>query len=114
MESRFVSIIALAGALALPITATAAGTSPTPSSPPSSASAGSSSLLKSLDTNNDGSVSRDEAKKSTDIDKRFGQLDLDRDGKLSQAELNAVSSPAAGGTPPKGSMSGSTTPSTPK
>ena len=112
MESRFISIIALAGALALPFAATAAGTSSTPSSPPSEASASSSSVLKSLDTNHDGFVSRDEAKKSTDIDKRFGQLDLDRDGKLSQAELNAAGSPAAGGTPPKGSMS--STPSTPR
>ena len=113
MESRFISIMALAGALALPLAATAQGTSPTPSSPPSSSSAGSASVLKSLDTNNDGFVSRDEAKKSTDIDKQFSQLDLDRDGKLSQAELNTAGSPAAGGTPPKASMGGST-PSTPK
>ena len=111
MDSRFISIIALAGALALPLTATAQGTSSTPSRPPSSASADSSSLLKSLDTNNDGFVSRDEAKKSTDIDKRFSQLDLDRDGKLSQSELNTASSPAAGGTPPGGSMGSSSTPS---
>ena len=112
MESRFISIIALAGALALPFAATAAGTSSTPSGPPSSASAGSSSTLKALDSNNDGFVSRDEAKKSPDIDKRFSQLDLDRNGKLSQAELNAAGSPAAGGTPPKGSMGSA--PSTPR
>ena len=99
----------------IPFAATAAGTSSTPNSPPATASAGSSSVLKSLDTNNDGFVSRDEAKKSTDIDKRFSQLDLDRDGKLSQAELNTASSPAAGGTPPKGSMSSTpSSPSTPK
>jgi len=119
METRFTSIVALAAALALPLGAAAADTAPSSSAPKASSpgspqtSAG-MSPFKALDTNNDGFISRDEAKSSGALDKRFSELDLDRDGKLSQTELNAAGSPAAGGARPGSSVGGSSTPSTPK
>jgi hypothetical protein len=110
MESRFISIIALAGTLALPFAASAADTPPasptapkastSPSSPPPTTAGAASSSFKALDSNKDGFISRDEAKSSDALNKRFSQLDLDRDGKLSQTEMNAVGSPAAGGSQP--------------
>jgi Ca2+-binding EF-hand superfamily protein len=67
--------------------------------------------FKALDANNDGSISRDEAKSSDALSRRFNELDLNRDGKLSESELNAAGSPAAGGSRP-GSMG--TAPAVPK
>jgi len=98
--------VAVAAAFALPVAATAASHSAprspaatSPSSPGGAAGNGSSvSSMKRLDTNNDGSVSREEAKKDTNISKRFKELDKDNDGKLSATELSAAQAPAAGGS----------------
>lgn len=42
-----------------------------------------------LDTNGDGSISKDEAKADADITANFDQLDTDKNGSLSDAELKA-------------------------
>ena len=49
----------------------------------------SASMFKELDRDKDGQVSKDEAKRSADVQARFDQLDSDRDGKVSMTEWNA-------------------------
>jgi len=46
-------------------------------------------LLDSLDTDGDGSVSRDEAKRNPAIAARFDQIDANKDGRLSRDEIKA-------------------------
>lgn len=47
-------------------------------------------LFKELDTDKDGQVTRDEAKRSADATARFGEIDSNRDGRLSPAEWKAA------------------------
>ena len=66
-----------------------------PGSPPSTKQfGGKASGSVRLDTNSDGYVSREEAKASAEISKRFNDLDKDGDGKLSTKELGT----SAGGS----------------
>lgn len=46
-------------------------------------------IFLQLDTNKDGFVERDEARRSADTTARFEELDIDHDGRLSPAELKA-------------------------
>ena len=116
MSIRFTNIIALAVACALPLSVHAQGTTtpsapaPSMSTPPSSMAPGTplsdpftGKSFSSVDTNGDGFISREEAAKAQGFVGRFEELDKDGDGKLSQAEINAVGAPAAGGP---GSTSG--------
>ena len=59
--------------------------------------------MKRLDTDKDGSVSRDEAKKDSNVSKRFKELDKNNDGKLSATELGSAQATGAGGSSTKGS-----------
>lgn len=105
MQSRLITAVALTAAVALPAGVMAADTPSSPSkAAPSKAPAAAMPPVDVLDTNKDGFISLEEAKKSATISKRFKELDLDRDGKLSQTELKALNSPAAG-SPGKGSSS---------
>ena len=110
MSIRFTNIIALAAACALPLSVHAQGTTtpsapaPSMSTPPSSMAPGTplsdpftGKSFSSVDTNGDGFISREEAAKAQGFVGRFEELDKDGDGKLSQAEINAVGAPAAGG-----------------
>lgn len=98
--------VAVAAAFAMPFAATAAShkapgspAATSPSSPGGAAgNGGSVSSMKQLDTNNDGSVSREEAKKDANISRRFKELDKDNDGKLSATELSAAQATGAGGS----------------
>lgn len=107
MQSRLITAIALTAAVALPAGAMAAATPSSPSGTPSKAPGASAPPFEQLDTNKDGFISLEEAKKSATISQRFKDLDLDRDGKLSRSEMEALSSPAAG-SPDRGG--GSSTP----
>jgi hypothetical protein len=111
MNTRFISIMALAAACALPLSARAQQEAPVspavkpessmrPSGPLSDPLSGKS--FSAVDTNGDGFISREEAARAQGFVGRFEDLDLDRDGKLSQAEINAVAAPAAG-SPASGS-----------
>lgn len=46
-------------------------------------------MFKELDQNKDGQVSKDEAKRSADVQTRFDDLDKDSDGKISMTEWNS-------------------------
>ncbi len=46
--------------------------------------------MKSADANGDGLLDKEEAKAFPRLAKRFDQIDTDKDGKLSPAELEAV------------------------
>jgi hypothetical protein len=72
-------------------------------------SAGPSSGSMQLDRNSDGYVTREEAKTSSEVSRRFNDLDKDGDGKLSTKELSAGS---RGGSTERGSGGGSKEPKT--
>ncbi|MDG2532727.1 EF-hand domain-containing protein [Sphingomonas sp. HITSZ_GF] len=57
--------------------------------PPQPPRPGGMAMLDRLDTNKDGVITRDEF--SADVARRFAKLDADKDGKVSQAELQAAS-----------------------
>ncbi len=46
--------------------------------------------FQSLDKNHDGQISRDEAKKSSEVRKNFDRADVNKDGKLDAAEFSAL------------------------
>ena len=92
---------AIASALILPCAALAQSSKARPQ-----AEATSSKLLQRLDRNNDGFVTRDEAKDATELQGRFVELDTNNDGKISEAEMRAIDgerSSAAGRTAGAGS-----------
>jgi Ca2+-binding EF-hand superfamily protein len=81
----------IAAVFALPVAAYAGGdkASSTSSTASASASSDGSAMFKDLDKNNDGFISREEAKGSPH-EKAFDQLDKNRDGKLSREEHAAA------------------------
>ncbi len=80
--------------------------------PPTDTPAGNNFTFRSLDANKDGAVSRDEAKNSAELAKRFSELDRDGDGKLSPQEFGALGGSATtgamGSSPSSSPMSGAT------
>lgn len=110
--------VAVAAAFAMPVYAQssnpatprgaqspAAGAPARSESPPRDTAAGSSMTFKSIDANKDGHVSRDEAKNSNELNRRFSELDRDGDGKLSAQELSGFgnSAPSTTGSGASGS-----------
>lgn len=71
---------------------------------------GSSALFNRLDKNNDGFVSRDEARDATELQGRFAELDKDNDGKISANEMRGIDNDhGATGTTGSGTKGGSST-----
>jgi hypothetical protein len=55
--------------------------------------------FQKLDTNHDGQISMDEARKSPEVSKMFGEADANRDGKLDSSEFSALESNSESNTP---------------
>jgi hypothetical protein len=107
MNLKTLIALAVAGAFAVPIAASAADDSlmvaqagGTGSASGSAASGGAGDYAGNrmephprgfdrLDTNHDGYVSRDEASHANELNTRFSEMDRDNDGKLSRQEYNA-------------------------
>jgi len=68
--------------------------------------------FSAMDRNNDGYISREEAREAT-WNNRFSELDKDNDGRISQSEFNAMGASTTGGmggsVGPGGTQSGSST-----
>lgn len=117
--------LAIAAAFALPALAQTSGRTTTdpkdsnPAAPPASlgkdaAAAGATAgSFGAMDRNNDGYISRDEAKDSS-WNSRFSELDKDNDNRVSQSEFAAMQTPASGasrsGASTTGGMGGSVGP----
>ena len=69
--------------------APAASGTPAPATTPGPAATGAQAapIFEQLDSNRDGFVTKEEAKRSADVTARFKALDADRDGKISAAEF---------------------------
>lgn len=91
MKLKTVLALVVAGALASPLAMAGGGNkaSAGASSGASSSDGGAEAMFKALDKNNDGVVTREEAK-GTPHDKDFAKLDKNRDGKLSPQEHAAA------------------------
>jgi len=76
-----------------------------PNTPKAEAGATSRGGFSALDKNNDGHISRDEAKDAT-WSNRFTELDKDNDGRLSQSEFNAMQAGAGATVAPGTTSSG--------
>ncbi len=83
---NFKCLIALAVAAAW----TGAAWPATPQDRPVSPSAQADRRFDELDRNRDGFLSRDEADKARELDTRFSELDANNDGKLSRDEYRVV------------------------
>jgi hypothetical protein len=79
--------VAVAAAFALPLSATAADDKAT--SGATKPDGGAEAMFKALDKNNDGFISKEEAK-GTPHDKDFSSLDKNNDGKLTRQEHAAA------------------------
>ena len=82
--------ILIAIALAAPFSASAQGDKMQKRPQAASESTISAKLFGRLDRNNDGFVTRDEAKDATELQGRFAELDKNNDGKISEAEMRAL------------------------
>ena len=120
MNLKTVIALAIAAAFAAPVLAQSPGRITTdpkdsnPAAPPAtpgktdrSAAGATAGGFSAVDRNNDGYISRDEARDAS-WNTRFSELDKDNDGRLSQGEYGALGS-AAGATVDKDANSPSTT-----
>jgi len=113
MNLKTIMALALAAAFAAPVLAQTPGRTTTdpkdsnPAAPAASSARGATSGFGAADRNNDGYISRDEAKDAT-WNSRFSELDKDNDGRLSQSEFNVLDAGAGAST--TGGMGGSVGP----
>ncbi|HEX6157049.1 MAG TPA: EF-hand domain-containing protein [Burkholderiales bacterium] len=108
---------AAAGSSTAPITGGTNSADRKPNTPKAEAGATARGGFAGIDKNNDGYISRDEARDAT-WENRFSELDKDNDNRLSQSEFDAMQAGAASGTTgapvTSGSNSADRKPNTPK
>ena len=83
-----------AGSTNAPVTSGTNSADRKPNTPKAEAGASAKGGFAGIDKNNDGYISRDEAKDAT-WENRFTELDKDNDNRLSQSEFNAMQSGAS-------------------
>jgi Ca2+-binding EF-hand superfamily protein len=79
-------------ALAAVLSVSAAFAQDKPAVEPSAQSSWQSADYSKLDVNGDGSISKDEAKADATLSAQFSELDKDKSGSLTTAELSAATS----------------------
>jgi hypothetical protein len=99
------TVTAPAGTTNAPVTSGTNAADRKPNTPKAEAGATSRGGFSALDKNNDGHISRDEAKDAT-WSNRFTELDKDNDGRLSQSEFNAMQAGAGATVAPGATTSG--------
>lgn len=106
MEMKKVAVLAIAAAFAAPLAAQQSGGGVDRSGAGASASG-----FAAMDRNNDGYISRDEARDAT-WSNRFTELDKDNDARLSQSEFDALGKDvsSSSGASTTGGMGGSVGP----
>src|SRR5262245_35240776 len=114
MTRKLISMLVLGTAVAMPLGSIAADDAskaapPAARNPVDRTADTGADTFKSLDTNRDGYISREEARNSSELSRQFSTLDKDGDGKLSAQELSGwrPGSPSSMGSSP-GSTSGGT------
>lgn len=115
MKRNIIAALLLSASVGMPVTAIAAtdapgsGTAPGTrmgDKPPASGKQGSQSnpsgsadaSFRSMDTNNDGFLSRDEVKGNSSFSRQFNEIDKDRDGRISPSEYSGRSTQGDAGT----------------
>jgi len=91
MKRNTLIAMAIAGLLAAPLAARSAD-GDRPKTAPAGRARPSAALFERLDKNQDGFVTRDEARDATELQGRFAELDKDNDGKISRGEMRALDS----------------------
>ena len=94
MSFRNLCLAAALSALSVAALAAEPANQTVPPDAAAGASAADAAGFNTLDLDQDGFISRDEAR-GTNLEKRFDALDVDHDGRLAPSEVNA-GSPAAG------------------
>ena len=113
MKLKTLIAAAVAAAFALPVFAQTSGgkassdTSATAGASQKGADGGAEAMFKALDKDQDGSISKEEAK-GTPHDKDFAKLDKNSDGKLSREEHAAAPEHAGASSSTGGTASGGT------
>ena len=82
-----IAILLYVTAIALASSAVNSALAQTPAAPAPAAKL--AKALKAMDTNNDGMISREEAKGHPRLEKFFDAIDVNKDGQLSRDELKA-------------------------
>jgi len=100
MTRKTLIAAAVASAFAAPLAASAADSEKTqaapgkiekaPASSASGRTSGSAALFDRLDKNQDGFVTREEARDATELQGRFAEMDTDNDGKISRSEMRGL------------------------
>ena len=91
MNLNTVLALAIAAACAAPVFAQQAGRGPEAkdTNPPAASAGATAGGFSALDRNNDGYISRDEAR-DAEWSNRFSEMDKDNDGRLSLGEFDAM------------------------
>ncbi len=102
MIRNFIAV-AMAVAFALPVMAPASAADDMASDRNAATGTTRGDRFDQLDKNQDGYISRDEAKDAEELNTRFSELDVNNDNKLSREEYNALNKSSRGASGATGS-----------
>jgi hypothetical protein len=105
MNLKTVMALAIAASFAAPVLAQQAPRGADAKDGAPAAAGATAGGFSAMDRNNDGYISRDEARDAT-WNSRFSELDKDNDGRVSQSEFDALEGAAPGAAGATGGMPG--------